>query len=74
MTTGDTPDATGLHVICAWCGFVVSQGAGDRVSHGICNECAPKVLDQVRARLDSDRTGGHSVHGDTPVEAPLDEP
>ena len=35
----------GVSVVCAWCSATVSSGGpGDRVSHGICLDCAMDFL------------------------------
>ena len=40
--------------ICAWCGIVLDEGDGpdDRVSHGICEECAKKIEEMIREEED----------------------
>lgn len=33
-------------VMCAWCGRVIEHGV-EGVSHGMCDECVPGVLEEV---------------------------
>jgi len=33
-----------MRTICAWCGKVLREGPGDRVSHGICRRCMAEQL------------------------------
>lgn len=33
-------------IICAWCRKLMEQGDPGPVSHGICDECTRKVLDE----------------------------
>lgn len=37
-------------VLCAWCGTVLHVG-GTAISHGICKDCAPVLLQKIRQRL-----------------------
>jgi hypothetical protein len=37
-------------VQCAWCGTILKQG-GETISHGICRDCAPVLLERIRERL-----------------------
>lgn len=37
-------------VQCAWCGIILKQG-GETISHGICRDCAPVLLERIRERL-----------------------
>jgi hypothetical protein len=59
-------------VICAWCGLVIQEGidpAEERISHGICERCAPLVIAQIEDRLDearkSSRARGDSAGDET---------
>jgi len=36
-----------ITVICAWCGKVLKQGNSELVSHGICEDCAAVLLEEV---------------------------
>ncbi|MCA9821478.1 MAG: hypothetical protein KC482_14320 [Dehalococcoidia bacterium] len=47
-------DAEGemVTVQCAWCGTILREG-GKTISHGICRDCAPELLERIRERLDS---------------------
>jgi len=38
--------ARAMRVVCAWCGAVLSDGTEGRVSHGICEPCKIKTLNQ----------------------------
>ena len=38
-------------VQCAWCGTILREG-GPTISHGICRNCAPTLLERIRERLD----------------------
>ena len=38
-------------VQCAWCGTILREG-GPTISHGICRNCAPVLLERIRERLD----------------------
>lgn len=40
----------GVTVLCAWCGTLLHKG-GDSISHGICKNCAPALLEKIRERL-----------------------
>jgi hypothetical protein len=46
-------------VLCAWCGIVLHRG-GETISHGICKDCAPALLDKIRERLKGPRRNEHS--------------
>lgn len=37
-------------VLCAWCGALLREG-GPEISHGICRDCAPALLEKIRERL-----------------------
>jgi hypothetical protein len=40
----------GVTVLCAWCGTLLHKG-GESISHGICKNCAPALLEKIRERL-----------------------
>ncbi|MCK9517896.1 MAG: hypothetical protein M0R74_02535 [Dehalococcoidia bacterium] len=33
-----------IAVVCAWCGSTLREGAGERVSHGVCAACSSMFL------------------------------
>ena len=41
-------------VQCAWCGTILRKG-GPTISHGICRDCAPVLLERIRERLGGER-------------------
>jgi hypothetical protein len=46
----ESHDESGVTVLCAWCGALLHQG-GEAISHGICKDCAPALLEKIRERL-----------------------
>jgi len=36
-----------IKVICAWCSAVLHEGSDDRISHGICEACLNKFLEEL---------------------------
>lgn len=41
-----------LHVICSWCGKTIANHPKLPVSHGICKECAVKVMAELKKDAD----------------------
>lgn len=54
MTDGSLADE--ITMLCAWCGVTLRQG-GSTVSHGICRDCAPTLLEKIRERLEGNSQG-----------------
>jgi hypothetical protein len=36
-----------MKIVCAWCQRVMQAGSDSEVSHGICEECEAKFLEQL---------------------------
>jgi hypothetical protein len=53
-TVSSEHDNDSVTVLCAWCGTVLHRG-GEAISHGICKDCAPALLDKIRERLKEPR-------------------
>jgi|GEM_PF-2585573 len=44
-----------IGVVCAWCGELLRDGTGDRVSHGICTRCSTRFLRNTQSPVPTSR-------------------
>ena len=69
---GDVSESQGessVTVLCAWCGALLHQG-GEAISHGICKDCAPALLEKIRERLRESEGQAERQHDATARRVP----
>ena len=67
MEPDEAPEMT---MVCAWCARVLVQGTSGEVSHGICDDCLPGVVEEILERLEQDKvdTDADNEDGEFPED------